>query len=436
MDTGPGSIGLELLLILVLILLNAFFAGSEMAVVSVNKTKISLMAEEGDKRARILLKLLDEPGRFLATIQVGITLAGYLASASAATSIAEILDDALKTIGIPASQEISVIIITLLLSYITLVFGELVPKRIALQNSEKMALTAARPISIVAKLTFAFVKLLTFSTNAVLKLLGFHTENLEEKVSEEEIRSMIQVGEENGVINKIEKDMIDGIFQFDDTLAKEIMTPRPDVFSIEINTPICEVIDQVLEEQYSRVPVYEDDYDNIIGVLYMKDLFVELRDKQREDIVIRNIIRPAYFVPETKNIDSLFRELQSTKNHMAILIDEYGGFSGIVTIEDIIEEVMGNIFDEYDVLDEPVKKLDNNTYMVEGTVPIYEINDMLDIDLPSDDFDTIGGFVMTLLGSIPNEDEHPIVEYENFSFKVEKVAEKRIEKVKILVKEA
>lgn len=436
MDTGPGSIGLELLLILVLILLNAFFAGSEMAVVSVNKTKISLMAEEGNKKARILLKLLEEPGRFLATIQVGITLAGYLASASAATSIAEVLDDALKNIGLPASGEISVIIITLLLSYITLVFGELVPKRIALQNSEKMALTAARPISIVAKLTFAFVKLLTFSTNAVLKLLGFHTENLEEKVSEEEIRSMIQVGEENGVINKIEKDMIDGIFQFDDTLAKEIMTPRPDVFSIEINTPICEVIDQVLEEQYSRVPVYEDDYDNIIGVLYMKDLFVELRDKQREDIVIRNIIRPAYFVPETKNIDSLFRELQSTKNHMAILIDEYGGFSGIVTIEDIIEEVMGNIFDEYDVLDEPVKKLDNNTYMVEGTVPIYEINDMLDIDLPSDDFDTIGGFVMTLLGSIPNEDEHPIVEYENFSFKVEKVAEKRIEKVKILVKEA
>lgn len=436
MDAGPGSIGLELLLILVLILLNAFFAGSEMAVVSVNKTKISLMAEEGDKRARILLKLLDEPGRFLATIQVGITLAGYLASASAATSIAEILDSALKTIGLPASEEISVVIITLLLSYITLVFGELVPKRIALQNSEKMALTAARPINVVSKVTFAFVKLLTFSTNAVLKILGFHTEKLEEQVSEEEIRSLIQVGEENGVINKIEKDMIDGIFQFDDTLAKEIMTPRPDVFSIEINTPICEVIDQVLEEQYSRVPVYEDDYDNIIGVLYMKDLFVEFKNKKKEDIVIRDIIRPAYFVPETKNIDSLFRELQSTKNHMAILIDEYGGFSGIVTIEDIIEEVMGNIFDEYDVLDEPVKKLDNGIYMVEGTVPIYEINDMLDIDLPSDDFDTIGGFVMTLLGSIPNENENPVVEYENCSFRVEKVAEKRIEKVRITVKEA
>lgn len=436
MDAGPGSIGLELLLILVLILLNAFFACSEMAVVSVNKTKISVMADEGDKRARILLKLLDEPGRFLATIQVGITLAGYLASASAATSIAEILDNALRTMGLPASGEISVVIITLLLSYVTLVFGELVPKRIALQNSEKMALAAARPINIVSKITFAFVKLLTFSTNAVLKLLGFHTEKLEEQVSEEEIRSMIQVGEENGVINKIEKDMIDGIFQFDDTLAKEIMTPRPDVFSIEVNMPICEVIDQVLEEQYSRVPVYEDDYDNIIGVLYMKDLFVELRDKKREEIVIRDIIRPAYFVPETKNIDALFRELQSTKNHMAILIDEYGGFSGIVTIEDIIEEVMGNIFDEYDVLDEPIKKLDNGTYMVEGTVPIYEINDMLDIDLPSDDFDTIGGFVMTLLGSIPNENENPVVEYKNCTFKVEKVAEKRIEKVSILVNEA
>ena len=433
MDGGPGSIGLELVLILVLILLNAFFAGSEMAVVSVNKTKISLMAEEGDKRALILLRLLDEPGRFLATIQVGITLAGYLASASAATSIAGYLDSALKSLGLPASSEISVVVITLLLSYITLVFGELVPKRIALQNSEKMALFAARVISVVSKITFPFVKLLTFSTNTVLKLLGFHTENLEEKVSEEEIRSMIQVGEESGVINKIEKDMIDGIFQFDDTLAKEIMTPRPDVFTIEINTPICQVIDQVLEEQYSRVPVYENDYDNIIGVLYMKDLFMELKDKQREQISLKSIIRPAYFIPETKNIDALFKELQSTKNHMAVLIDEYGGFSGIVTIEDIIEEVMGNIFDEYDVSDEPIKKLENNIYLVEGTVPIYEINDILDINLPSDDFDTVGGFVMTLLGSIPNENENPVVEYENFSFKVEKVAEKRIEKVRILI---
>ena len=434
MDVGP--IWLELLLILVLILLNAFFAGSEMAVVSVNKTKISLMADEGNKKAIILLKLLDEPSRFLATIQVGITLAGYLASASAATSIAGYLDSVLKSWGLPGSSEIAVVIITLLLSYITLVFGELVPKRIALQNSEKMALSVARIISIVSKLTFPFVKLLTFSTNSVLKLLGCHTENLEEQVSEEEIRSMIQVGEESGVINKIEKDMIDGIFQFDDTLAKEIMTPRPDVFSIEINTPICQVIDQVLEEQYSRVPVYENDYDNIIGILYMKDLFMELKDKKREAISIRDIIRPAYFVPETKNIDALFKELQSTKNHMAVLIDEYGGFSGIVTIEDIIEEVMGNIFDEYDVLDEPIKKLDRDTYMVEGTVPIYEINDILDINLPSDDFDTIGGFVMTLLGSIPNEDENPVVEYENCSFKVEKVNEKRIEKVRVLISEA
>lgn len=431
MDGSPGNVLLELLLIFVLILINAFFAASEMAIVSLNKTKLNILVEEGNEKAKLINKVLTEPSRFLSTIQIGITLAGFFASASAATSISDYLSVFLSKFNIPGSQHISVIFITILMSYITLVFGELFPKRIALQKSEELSMAVIKPIIFVSKLTKPFVKLLTVSTNLLVKLFGFSLDNLEEKMSKEEIRSMIEVGEETGVINEIEKNMIDGIFEFDDTLAKEIMTPRTNVFALDINTPVEELIDQVLEEQYSRIPVYEDDFDNIIGVLYMKDLFVHVRNNKSIDI--RSMLRPAYFVPETKNIDALFKELQRTNNHMAILIDEYGGFSGITTIEDLIEEVMGNIFDEYDESDDDIKKLDSNTYLVDGLTSIDDINELLDLDLPSDDFDTIGGFVITLLGSIPKEDENTVVEYENITFKIEKVDEKRIEKLKICV---
>jgi putative hemolysin len=257
---------------------------------------------------------------------------------------------------------------------------------------------------------------------------------VEEEVTEEEIRMMIDVGEENGVLNETEKEMIDGIFEFDNTLAKEIMTPRTNVFTLDIEISVKEIIDKVLEEQYSRIPVYEEETDNIIGILFMKDLFIAVTKTKPEEICIRDLLRQAYFVPETKNIDILFRELQKSKNHMAILIDEYGGFSGIVTIEDLIEEVMGNIFDEYDEdyeSSEYIQKMDNSTYMVSGMVGIDEINEKLNINLPSEHFDTVGGFVIDLLGSIPKDNEEPVVEYENLVIKVEKINEKRIELLKI-----
>lgn len=433
MDNGPSSILLELLLILVLVLINAFFAASEMAIVSLNKNKVNHLAEEGNVKAKYLLKLLNEPSKFLATIQVGITLAGFLASASAATNISKHLSNVLNKFSIPGSDEISVVVITVLLSYVTLVFGELFPKRIALQKSEQIAMFAIRPILFVSKITSPFVKMLTASTNILVKIFGMNLDNLEEKVSEEEIRSMIKVGEENGVINEIEKDMIDSIFKFDDTLAKEIMTPRINVFVLELDTPIDELLNQISEEQYSRIPIYEDDIDNIIGVLYMKDLFIQLKNKDIDNINIKALLRPAHFVPETKNIDALFRELQSTNNHMAILIDEYGGFSGIVTIEDLIEEIMGNIFDEYDENTDYIKKIDSNTYLINGLIPIDEVNESLNINLPSDDIDTIGGFVVTLLGTIPKDDDDSTIEYDNLKFKIEKVNEKRIEELKVYI---
>lgn len=433
MDSGPSSILLEFLLILILVLINAFFAASEMAMVSLNKNKINRLADEGDKKAQLLIKLTAEPSKFLATIQVGITLAGFLASASAATSISKRLSVVLDNFNVPGSQEISVVVITVILSYITLVFGELFPKRVALQRSEEIARFSVKPILFVSKLTSPFVKFLTFSTNTLVKLFGINLDNLEEKVSEEEIRSMIEIGEENGVINEIEKDMIDGIFEFDNTLAKEIMTPRTNVFALEVNMPVREAMNQIIQEQYSRIPVYEEDTDNIIGVLYMKDLFEHLANQKINEINIRNMLRAAHFVPETKNIDALFKELQSTKNHMAILIDEYGGFSGIATIEDLIEEIMGNISDEYDINDELIIKIDNNTYIVNGLAPIDDVNDALHLSLPSDDFDTVGGFVITLLGTIPKENENHVIEYENLTFKIEKVSEKRIEEIKLCI---
>lgn len=433
MDSDPSSIFFQILLILVLILLNAFFAATEMAVVSANKSKISVLANEGNKKAEALQSLMEETSKFLATIQVGITLGGYFASASAATTLSQPLAMVLSNLNVPASNQIAMIVVTILLSYLTLVLGELFPKRVALQNAEKIAIFAAKPILWFSRIAAPFVKILTLSTNLLVRIFGIKDEELEERVSEEEIRMMINAGEEYGVINEIEKELIDGVFEFDDTLAKEIMTPRVNVFSIDVNTPVDKIIDMVLEEKYSRIPVYEDNIDNIIGILYIKDLFIQYRKHSMDENSIRKLLRQPYFVPETKNIDELFRELQSTNNHIALLADEYGAFVGIVTIEDIIEEIMGNIFDEYDDKGELIKKIDSNSYIVDGLTSIDDVNEELNLNLLSEDFDTIGGFVIDLLGHIPKPNENKTISYENVLFKIEKVKEKRIDKIRISI---
>lgn len=434
MDSGPGSSILpEILLLILLISINAFFAAAEMAIVSSNKNKIDMLAEEGNLKARLLRKLLKEPSKFLATIQVAITLSGFLASASAATSITKYFTPFLIRFNIPYAEEISVVLITLVLSYFSLVFGELVPKRMALNNSENVSLFVVKPLIYTSKIFLPFVKLLSASTNAVIKLFGVEIDDLEDKVSEEEIKSLIDAGQENGIINDSEREMLDGIFEFDDKLAKEVMTPRTEVFMINIDTPVKKIMNEVLNEKYTRIPIYENDIDNIIGILYIKDLFIKCNKEGIDKINIRDILRPAYFVPETKSTDQLFKELKNTKNHMAILIDEYGGFSGIVTIEDLIEEVMGNIFDEYDENVPDIKKVDDNTYVVNGLLSIDEVNDILDLNLESDKSDTIGGFLVNLLGCIPNDDQDSSIEYKNLIFKIDKVSEKRIERLSISI---
>lgn len=421
----------DFFLILLLILVNGFFAASEIAIISINRNRITMLAQEGDNRALLIQRLLKEPSKFLATIQVGITLTGFLASASAAVSISTYFASFLKRLNVPFPDQISLILITLFISYVTLVLGELLPKRLALQNPERVAYGVIGIILFISKITSPFVKILTLSTNFFAKLFGVGATYVEEKVTEDEIRMMIDVGEENGVLNETEKEMIDGIFEFDNTLAKEVMTPRTAVFAIDINSSIEEIIHQIIEEQYSRIPVYDGEIDNIVGIIYMKDIFVEMASKKLEDISIKSLIRPAYFVPETKKIDTLFRELQASKNHMAILIDEYGGVSGIITIEDLIEEIVGNIADEYDEDVKDFQRIDNNTYIVDGLVSIDEVNEILNLKLPAEHNDTIGGFVLNLIDNIPQKGDK--VQHENVVFTVEKIDEKRIEQVRIQI---
>lgn len=430
-EPEPNHMISQFILIAVLTLLNAFFASAEMAIVSLNKNKIKLLSEDGNKKAKLLEKLMKDPTRFLSTIQVGITFAGFFSSASAATGISDNFSAVLVSLNVPYSREIALVLITVALSYITLVFGELFPKRIALQKSETIALFSVVPIFYISKVMIPFVRLLSASTNILVRIIGLDRENLDEKVSKEDIKYLVETGKEQGIIDEAEKEMINGIFEFEDKLAKEVMTPRPEVFLIDVNQPITLLLDRLLEEKYSRIPVYEDDIDNIIGILNIKDVVIEAHKEGFENIDIRSILHTPYFVYENKNIDQLFKELKNFRNHIAVLIDEYGGFSGIVTIEDLIEEVMGDIEDEYDDYEPDIRKVDNNTYIVNGLLSLNDLNDHLNLNLVSKSYDTIGGFLVSMLGRIPKKDEEKIIEYENIIFEIEEVKKKRIEKVKI-----
>ncbi|MBW9170144.1 hemolysin family protein [Clostridium estertheticum] len=428
-----SNIVVQLTLIVILTLINAFFASAEMAIVSLNKNKIKHLAEEGNKKAILLSRLIEKPTKFLSTVQVGITFAGFFLSAYVATAITGKLSLILSNISVPYSEGVALVVITIGLAYITLVFGELFPKRIALQNSQAIAMFSVVPIMYISKLVTPFVSLLTVSTNILVKITGLGHDSKEEKLSKEEIKSLIEVGQEHGIINETEKEMINNIIEFDDKLAREVMTPRTDVYMIDINDPITEYLDELLIERHSRVPVFEGDVDNIVGILHMKDFMIEARKNGFENVNINNILHSPYFVQENKNIDELFKELKSSKNHIAMLIDEYGGFSGVVTTEDITEEIMGNIEDEYDHEEPEIKKVDNNTYIVSGLLSLDDLNEHLDLNLVSKDYNTIGGFLINLMGCIPKINEERTVEYGDVIFRIEEVRERRIEKIKICI---
>ena len=417
----------QIIVLVILIALNAFFAATEIAFISLNDAKIEKQVKEGNKKAQQISKMLKNPSKFLATIQIGITLAGFLSSAFAsdafADKLAPVINNLIPAISVETWRAISIVIITIILSYFTLVFGELVPKRIAMKNHEKLANYTIGIVRFISIVTAPFVKLLTLSTNIVSKIFGV-TETDEEVVTEEEIRIMVDVGEEKGSIEEEEKELINNVFEFNDKTAGEIMTHRKDIFGIEINEDIDKMLDKLDEYKYSRIPVYKETIDEIEGILYIKDILKYLKDNKK--VKIKSLMREPYFVSQSKMINELFRELQKNKKQMAIVVDEYGGTAGIVTMEDILEELVGNIFDEYDEVEQEYEKIDDNTYMIRGSVSIHNLKKILDIDIEDGEYDTLSGYLTEKLGRIPEEEENPIVETKDVTYKIEEYEDKRI----------
>ena len=430
-DPGNQIIG-QFMLIGFLTLLNAFFAAAEMALVSVDKNHMNQLAMNGNKKAEQVKKLLKDPTDFLATIQVGITLAGFFSSASAATGIAVKFSNVLG--NIPYANQISLVIITMILSYITLVFGELFPKRIAMHNADNVALFTVQPVLFISKITMPFVRFLSFSTNLLLKLTRMDKHEVDDTVTREDIKILARTGQTEGAIDSDEFEMIKKVIELDDTIVREIMIPRTSTFMLDISTPPKVLADVLLKENFTRIPIYGGNVDNIIGILHMKDYFLQARKVGFENVDIRPLLRNPYFVPETKYIDDLLKDLQSTKNHLAILIDEYGGFSGIATIEDLIEEIIGEIDDEHDeVSDEEIISVDENTYVVDGKLPIDDFNEFFKTNIEIENLDTIAGFILDSIGFIPTSGKNPVTAYENFVFTVEKIKNHRIERIKVEV---
>lgn len=432
MDIDP-DLFLQILLLIALTGINAFFAASEMAVVSLNKTKISTLAQEGNKKAQKLLELMDEPNRFLSTIQVAITLAGFFASASAATGISVYLADFFNTFSLPYSETIAIVIVTVILSYFTLVFGELFPKRVALQKSEQVSLASVNIIIFVSKIAAPFVKILSVSVTALLKLFHMNQNNIEDAVSEEEIKALLAAGQHSGVINETGKEFMESIFEFDDRLAFEIMTPRPDVYMLDLDDDLYKNMDELLAMRYSRIPVYQDDQDEIIGILHLKDLIIEAKKKGFNQIDLKNILQKPYFVPESIKIDILFKKMQKAKVYMAILIDEYGGFSGIVTMEDLVEEIVGDISDEDDEIIENIIKTTDGYYIISGSIPLDDLNEQLNLNLHSENHETLNGYLIDQLGIIPDAGAKDMIKIEHLQFEILEVKDKCIEKVKLKI---
>ena len=417
----------RLIVLVILIAVNAFFAATEMAFISLNDAKIEKQGKEGNKKAKQIKKMLKEPSRFLATIQIGITFAGFLSSAFAADAFASELAPILENLiplGLTTWTNISIILITIILSYFSLVFGELVPKRVAMKNPEKIAFGSIGIVRFIYTFTAPFVKFLTWSTNIVSKIFGV-TGADEEVVTEEEIRMMIDVGEEKGSIEENEKELINNVFEFNDKVASEVMIHRKEIYAIDVKSDIADILSDLKEYKYSRIPVYEDNIDNIVGMLYIKDLLAYAYLKK--EAKVKKLMREVYFVPENKPINELFRELQRTKHQIAVVLDEYGGTAGLITMEDIIEELVGNIFDEYDDIEPEYEQIDENTFRISGSVSIFDLRKILEIeDIPEGDYDTLSGYLIEILGRIPEDDEMPEIETDKVTYKIEDYEDKRI----------
>ncbi|MDP2935885.1 MAG: hemolysin family protein [Dehalococcoidia bacterium] len=427
------SVTFELILIGVLILVNAFFAASEIAIISSRKGNIRKRAEDGDRSAQLVLGLFENSSRFLATIQVGITLVGFFASAIAAISSVKILGGLLALAPVDfiarSSSAIALIVVTLLVAFVTIVLGELVPKGLAIQHSDSIALFVARPIEFLARLVAPLITVLTASSDVVVFLLGGGRGKTHLPfVTEDEIRAYVDAGEEEGALESDEADMIYGILDLEKKRAHEIMVPRTDMVAIEMDAPLQEALELVVRHGYSRVPLFQDSLDNVTGILYAKDLLKHLASGQSQPS-IKDLAKEPVFVPESKRVDELLQELLQRRVHMAIVVDEYGGTAGLVTIEDLLEEIVGEIQDEYDREEPQVQHVSEGEAILDGRVSIADLNELFDIEIPSDEFDTVGGLVIHQLGKMPSTGDS--VSWDNLSLVIMATSGRRIKKVKV-----
>ena len=413
-----------------LIALNAIFACAEIAVISMNDTKLAKMAAEGDKRAIKLMRLTSQPARFLATIQVAITLSGFLGSAFAAENFSGILVDWVLSLGVKVSPDvldsIAVVVITIILSYFTLVFGELVPKQVAMRKAESLALGLSGLIYGISKIFAPLVSFLTVSTNAILRLFRIDPNAVDDEVGEEEIRMMVDAGSEKGTIDEDEREFIQNVFEFDDLTAEELATHRTDVVALDTEDSMEVWRETIYETRHTRYPVCEGSADNVIGILNAKEYF-RLEDQSRENVMEKAVI-PAYFVPDTVKADILFRNMKKEKRQLAVVLDEYGGMTGIVTINDLVEQLVGDLGDEEDEEEKLIEKLDQNTWQVNGSITLEELSEELGVVLKDDEYETLNGLIFDVAGTIPEEGEDIELPDAGISIKVLQIENRQIEK--------
>lgn len=432
-DPGSQSLLLQFVILLILTLFNAFFSASEMALVSLNRSKVEQKAEEGDKRYRRLLDVLENPNNFLSTIQVVITFISLLQGASLSASLGHVISGWLGNSA--TARTAGSIIALIFLTYVSIVLGELYPKRIAMNLKDRLAIVSAPIIIFLGKIVSPFVWLLSASTNLLSRITPMTFDDADEKMTRDEIEYMLTNSEETLDAEEIE--MLQGIFSLDEMMAREVMVPRTDAFMIDINNDAQSNIEGILSQNFSRVPVYDDDKDRVVGVLHTKRLLEAGFKTGFDTIDLRKILQEPLFVPETIFVDDLLKALRNTQNQMAILLDEYGGVAGLVTLEDLLEEIVGEIDDETDTAEQFVREIDENIYIVLGTMTLNEFNDYFETELESDDVDTIAGYYLTGVGSIPNQEEKVAYEVDSKDKHItlinDKVKDGRITKLKVLL---
>lgn len=429
----PDSIVSQIVLILVLVLLNAFFAAAEIAIVSVRRTRIKQLVDEGNRAAKAVQLLIENPTRFMATVQIGVTMVGFLASAIGAVTLSTRLAAVLQKVDIAIIANnalgIAVFVVTLGIGYITLVAGEIAPKSLALQHAEKIALLCGRVIYFLSIITMPAVKAVSFSSDLLVRPFGGQVKFSTPIVTEEELKMLVEAGEEEGVLEEEEKEMIHSIFEFTDTVVRQVMVPRIDMKSIDVSARLSELLEVIMRYGHSRIPVYEDNVDNIVGVVHAKDLLPVLA-QELHDADIRSVMRSAYFIPESKKIDELMAEFKLSKIQMAIVRDEYGGTAGLVTLEDLLEEIVGDIMDEYDVEERMIEVIDDDHAIVSARMDVGDLNDQMHLDIPdTEDYETIGGFVFGLFGRQPVEGES--VDYDSVKFTIKSIEGGRLHMIAI-----